>query len=249
MSYDDGQAADRRLVEIFNRYGIKCTFNLSSSFLQNEDFVSAEEVRTLYDGHEVACHTVDHPTISRCPLSQTVRQILDDRENLEQITGYPVRGLAYPMGSNNKQIREILEPLGIEYARVVGSTGAFDLPEDLYRWQGTCHHNQNLLENAKRFMSLNKKQYLYLMYVWGHSYEFDHDNNWELIEDFCRLLSKNTDIWYATNIEIVDYLNLFRRLQFSCKCDFVYNPSIKSAYLTVDGAPIEIPGGVQTRLF
>ena len=31
MSYDDGADSDERLVEIFNRYGIKGTFHLNSS--------------------------------------------------------------------------------------------------------------------------------------------------------------------------------------------------------------------------
>ena len=28
LSYDDGVTQDRRLVEIFNKYNVKCTFNL-----------------------------------------------------------------------------------------------------------------------------------------------------------------------------------------------------------------------------
>jgi len=53
----------------------------------------------LYKGHEVACHTYHHPTISRSPLDQTARQVLADRMQLEGVMGYPVRGLAYPNGS------------------------------------------------------------------------------------------------------------------------------------------------------
>ena len=30
LSYDDGKVQDRRLVKIFNKYGIKATFNLNS---------------------------------------------------------------------------------------------------------------------------------------------------------------------------------------------------------------------------
>lgn len=50
-------------------------------------------------------------------------------------------------------------------------------------------------------MGLHKRQYLYLMYVWGHSYEFDNDNNWELMERFCAMAGGRGDIWYATNLE------------------------------------------------
>ena len=33
FSYDDGVMMDKRLVEIFNRYGMKATFNLNSGLL------------------------------------------------------------------------------------------------------------------------------------------------------------------------------------------------------------------------
>ena len=249
MSYDDGKKPDRKLVGIFNKYGIKGTFHVNSGLIGSENRISKDEVRTLYVGHEVSCHTLTHPTIVRCPNEQIVKQILQDKENLEEIVGYPVRGLSYPNGSYNDSIKELLKYLGIEYSRVVGNTDSFDLPKDFCSWEATCHHNHNLMEHAKDFVELYKKQYLYLMYVWGHSYEFDRDNNWELIENFCSYVSNKDDIWYATNIEIVDYKNLLDNLKFSAKGDFVYNPFAKSAWLSVDGEIIEIKGGAQVKLF
>ena len=87
------------------------------------------------------------------------------------------------------------------------------------------------------------------MYVWGHSYEFDKDDNWQLMEDFCAMMGGREDIWYATNIEIVDYLEVFRRLRFAADNSFVHNPSAASAWLRVnDGEPVEIPGGTTMTL-
>ena len=83
MSYDDGCTEDRRLVEIFNRHGIKGTFNINASWLGNPDTVTAEEVRTLYAGHEVATHTLTHPAAARCPLMSLAEEILEDRKKLE----------------------------------------------------------------------------------------------------------------------------------------------------------------------
>lgn len=40
------------------------------------------------------------------------------------------------------------------------------------------------------------------MYVWGHSYEFDNHDNWDVIEKFCAYMGNRNDIWYATNLEI-----------------------------------------------
>lgn len=92
---------------------------------------------------------------------------------------------------------------------------SFAMPENFLEWNPTCHHNKNLLELGQQFVDLFKKQYLYMMYVWGHSYEFTNQNNWELMEDFCKLVGGRDDIWYATNIEIVDYLDAAKRLQYT----------------------------------
>ncbi|GFR37269.1 polysaccharide deacetylase [Insulibacter thermoxylanivorax] len=249
MSYDDGRTADRRLVEIFNRYGIKGTFHLNGGLIGQGDRVTEEEIPELYAGHEVSAHTLTHPTIARCSKEQLVYEIMEDRKRLEGIVGYPVRGMSYPNGSYNSTIKQMLPHLGIEYARTVGGTGSFGLPDDLLEWRSTCHHNRDLLNLGEQFLALHKSQYLYMMYVWGHSYEFDNDNNWDLIEKFCKMMGRRDDIWYATNIEYVDYMNAFRRLQFSASQDFVYNPSYQSVWLKVDDERIvEVKGGTTTAL-
>lgn len=248
MSYDDGKSSDRKLVQIFNKNGIKGTFHLNSGLLGKGDRISQDEVKELYEGHEVAAHTVTHPTIARCPKEQIVREILEDRKNLESIVGYTVRGLSYPNGSVSNEVKSVLPHLGIEYARTVVSTKNFSIPGDFYLWDATCHHNHGLMELAETFVSLNKKQYLYMMYVWGHSYEFDNDDNWNLIERFCEYIGKRDDIWYATNIEIVDYFKVLDNLKFSSAGDFVYNPFASSAWLSVDGEIVEIKGGEQINL-
>jgi len=87
MSYDDGKVQDRRLIEIFNRYGIRGTFHLNSGLFDRDERIDPAEIPTLYAGHEVACHTVTHPTIARCPLPEVAREVLDDRAALEKYTG------------------------------------------------------------------------------------------------------------------------------------------------------------------
>ena len=83
LSYDDGRVEDRRLVEIMNQNGVRGTFHLNSG-LVDEERIQVEEWKTLYQRHEVSCHTVLHPTISRCPIEQTaidvrLRERLDIR--------------------------------------------------------------------------------------------------------------------------------------------------------------------------
>lgn len=249
MSYDDGKKQDRRLVSLFNEYGIKGTFNINGGIEGDERRIPFEEYKALYEGHEVACHTWSHPTIERCPLTMVAQEIIEDRKKLEAMTGYPVRGLAYPNGSYSREIIDMLPALGIRYGRIVGNTDDFKLPENFLEWKATCHHNHNLLELGQQFVDLHKKQYLYCMYVWGHSYEFDDKDNWDVMEDFCKLVANRDDIWYATNIEIVDYMDVVKAAQFSADGSFVHNPMAKSLWLCInDRVFLEVKGGETKQL-
>ncbi|WP_020620346.1 polysaccharide deacetylase family protein [Paenibacillus daejeonensis] len=248
LSYDDGRFADRRLVEIFNRHGLKGTFHINAGLLGAPDRLDAEEAGKLYEGHEISAHTLTHPTIARCPNEQIIHEVMEDRRQLERITGYPVRGMSYPNGSYSPRVKALLPGLGIEYARVVASSGQFGLPHDLLEWQPTCHHNHDLLQHAETFLGLFKQQYLYLMYVWGHSYEFDNDNNWQLMEEFGAMIGGQPDIWYCTNMEFVNYVRAFDNLQFAADLSFVSNPSAASVWIKVNGDTVQVQGGQQVRL-
>ncbi len=248
MSYDDGKHDDRRLVSIFNQNGIKGTFHINAGMFDDTRRINADEIRTLYEGHEVSCHTYSHPTIARSPMEAVVRQIVEDRIGLEKIMGHPIRGLSYPNGSYSDAIKKVLPSLGIRYSRIVGNSEGFDMPRDYYEWKATCHHDYKLLELGKQFVELTKRQYLYMMYVWGHSYEFSDRDNWEVIEEFCKMAGNRDDIWYATNIQITDYLDAAERLQFAADLSFVYNPNFMPIWLSVNNEIIEIGGGAQVFL-
>lgn len=251
MSYDDGREQDIRLVALFNKYGIKGTFNLNGGLIHEKESngkkrVPMEDIVKLYQGHEIAGHSLHHPTIERCPAEQIAQEILEDRRILEKLTGRIVRGHAYPNGSYNSKVKDILRNLGVAYGRVVPTNPDFKIPEDFMEWHPTAFHlDDNLLEQAQFFADFSKKQYMRLMYVWGHSYELDaKEGAWEKMEEFCKILGGREDIWYATNIEIVDYMDAAGRLQFSADCSIVYNPNAISVWLEVDGKDyIEVKGG------
>ena len=248
MSYDDGQVHDRRLIRIFNDSGIRGTFHLNSGKLGTKGFVDPAEVPALYRGHEVACHTVTHPTLARCPLPEAAQEILEDRKALEALTGAPVRGMSYPNGSFSDDLVRLLPGCGIRYSRITGNSGAFTLPADPFRWQATCHHNHQLDELTDQFLALDRRQYLYLMYVWGHSYEFERDRSWEMIEGFCRKAGGREDVWYCTGIELMDCLDDFARLQFAADNSFVFNPHARDCWISVNGEPVRVPAGETLRL-
>ncbi|ORX23081.1 polysaccharide deacetylase [Thermoanaerobacterium sp. PSU-2] len=247
MSYDDGQVYDRKLVEIFNKYGIKGTFNLNSGMFDSEPYVSKEEIKKLYEGHEVAVHTVDHPYLTLISKEELVYQIMEDRKNLEALVGYQVRGMAYPFGDYSHALAKELKSFGIEYSRTVNSTRSFRIPNDFLEWHPTCHHDQNVIGKLNDFKNVPAWEQMPLFYVWGHSFEFERNGNWDLIEEFCKMASFDEDVWYATNIEIVNYINALKSLKFSADGSIVYNPSAIPVWIGVDGEAVKIDSG-ETKL-
>jgi len=247
MSYDDGVFSDIRLIEIFNKYRIKGTFHINSGLFGKKAWLRLpeNEIKKVYEGHEIAAHGYTHQGLAFTPNEGIISEVMRDREKLEEIVEKPIRGMSYALGSVNDNVVHMLRMLGIDYCRVVPTTHEFGLPDDFLQWQGTCHHNDNLLMYGDKFLSQDWHQ---LMYVWGHSYEFDNDHNWELIEEFCKKTGGRDDIWYATNIEICDYVKAVRGLRFTAKQDVVLNPSAYDVWISVDGNPVEIKSGKVVQL-
>jgi hypothetical protein len=243
FSFDDGRIQDRRLVDKMNQFGFKGTFHLNSGFFGQEGYITAEEVRMLYQGHEVSAHTVDHPFLEISPPDQVVHEIVEDRRVLEGIVGYPVRGMSYPFGTYDDKVVSMLPVLGIEYARTVSSHGKFDMPSDPLRWNPTCHHKQ-MIERADAFLAHEDKyQKMSLFYVWGHSYEFDNDNNWELMDQVGERFKDNDTVWYVTNAEIIAYKQALERLRFSVDRRLVHNPSAVDVWISAEGESVKLSAG------
>lgn len=220
FSYDDGVTQDQRLIEIFNKYGMKCTFNLNSALLGKpgallrEDVTVAHckpravEVPKIYAGHEIAVHTLTHPSLSTLPDEEVIRQVEEDRAALSEIAGYEVVGMAYPNGTGamNAHVADLIrEHTGVKYARTTTSTFNFEPQTDLLTFNPTAHHHHgwdDLFRLAHEFIAL-KPDSPKLFYIWGHAYEFDILNDWDRMDELCRLLSGHDDIFYGTNAEVL----------------------------------------------
>ena len=212
FSYDDGPTEDIRLVDIFNKYGMKATFNLNSgmmisshSWICNDKTVrriAKEDIGSLYDGHEIATHFLTHPNPIKISEEELEHEIHQDIINLEEQFKCKIIGSAYPYGVTNDTVISLLKKYDIKYARSVYETNGFDIQTDLLNFQPTVFHlNENLMALAEKFISAAPDKPM-LFYVWGHSYEFNSYDKWDVIENFCRFMSGRDDIFYGTNAQV-----------------------------------------------
>ena len=105
LSYDDGSSFDQTMVDILNRYGIKCTLNLNSCRLDTEDALTVAQIeKMLEQGHEVAVHGANHYASGLVRPAEGIRDVLHCREALETTFGRIIRGMAYPDSGINRFI-------------------------------------------------------------------------------------------------------------------------------------------------
>lgn len=218
FSYDDGVTQDIRLAELFHKYGMKATFNLNSELLGTENELIREgvtvthnknqknDVKYIYEGHEVAAHTLTHPNLTQQSDAEVIRQVEQDRINLSELCGYEVTGMAYPGGgvNFNEHVAELVERhTGIKYARTTISSYNFDVQKNLYQFKPSVYHHEDMkkmFELGEQFLNLETDR-TQIFYVWGHAYEFDIHDNWGEFEEFLQMMSGKKDISYCTNRE------------------------------------------------
>lgn len=243
LSYDDGVEQDIRLIDIMKKNKLKGTFNLNSGLYASEGItypkgtihrrMSKSQCIELYkeSGMEIAVHGLTHPYLEKLAEPVCTYEVLQDRINLEKDYDVIVRGMAYPFGTYDDSVVETLKKCGIAYSRTIISTERFDIPTDWLRLPATCHHNNpRLMELAHEFTDTIFTRQPGLFYLWGHSYEFEANDNWNVIETFAEYMGNREDIWYATNVEIHDYVTAFQKLIFSVDGRKVYNPTNMTLY-------------------
>lgn len=262
FSYDDGVMQDVRLSALMKKHGVKATFNINSYMYKNTTepagYLTLEELKSLAEDEnfEIACHGHLHPYYTFMPQAAATNDIIENRKFLEKQTGKMVRGFAYPSISDYNDISEMaLKSTDIVYARLADNQKNFSIPENWLRWAPTCHHNE-ALSVFEKFKDAQVGNIVpHIMYVWGHSFEFDRQNNWEVIEELLEKCSQATDIWFATNMEIYEYTEAFKQLIFSADGSKVYNPTTRDVWGALDdnrktraGKVIKIPANETVTL-
>ncbi len=260
LSYDDGVTTDVRFIELINKHGLKSTFYINSMIYGKggETFpkgqfgrLSRDEATALYkdSGHEIALHTLHHKLLTDLSNEEVRTEILEDKRNLERQFGCIVRGMAYPMGGFSEEIERIAKSCGLDYARGSNSSCNYHIPQKWITLTPTCYHSHPRFKELYEAFIEKTSRWAELFFLRGHSYEFEKADNWELIEEFCEKIGDRSDIWYATNGEVFDYVTAFNALQYSANVDRIHNPSSIPVYVSVNGERnVKIDGGATVEI-
>ena len=119
LTNDDGDPSTRRFARILERHGLVGTY-----FVNNVSPLTRRQVRSLAARGSVEAHTVSHVALSGLSYEDQVAEIAENRAYLEEITGKPVRFLAWPYGDVNESTDEAAAAAGIVAAFALGGTAA-----------------------------------------------------------------------------------------------------------------------------
>ena len=191
FSFDDGCGEDLRMLEIFEKYGLKATFNVMSKSCNTPKFAvqgvnerrwsGTEEMKRTYAACEIASHSCYHKNSNNLNDEEYRAEVVDDIKALRETFGQDVFGFVAPFGIYDKRLFPMLKECGVLFHRTVfyqaenpyDKETAFLLPKDFLEWKSGPHFAYfNRPEGdtyLKDFWASDVE--LPCLYIWGHSFE------------------------------------------------------------------------------
>ena len=232
MSWDDGSPHDLRLADLLSKYNLQSTFYIPKYNIEGNSVVKNSEIRQLSQNFEIGAHTIDHIRLNSLPHEQRKYQIQGSKDWLEDITGNSIHGFCYPGGVYNNYSIEAVKEAGFLYSRTTENfrndvSHLYEMPTTL---QFFNHKNYVLLANIlkskgrfakisnyhtilrtnnllKRFESIldySINHNLAYLHFWGHSWELDQYDLWNLLEEFFKILQERSQsLSFKTNFQCV----------------------------------------------
>ncbi|WFB36007.1 polysaccharide deacetylase family protein [Kiritimatiellota bacterium B12222] len=211
--WDDGIHADIRLIEILRKHQATATFNLNASkhtahrsfgrIYQDTEIwlLGLDELNDVYEGFTIANHSLTHPHLENIPVADARYEISENRKQLQDIFQQPIDGFAYPFGTYNDAVKDLLKEEGHVYGRTVKNALPILPPsEGPMAFHPTCKFNtpdfKKIFAQAKAAGDA--------FYFWGHSYEMVTEEMWQAFEDNIAFINEDPDT------EWVEICDLFR---------------------------------------
>ncbi len=160
--------------------------------------IPEEEVKEVYEGFEIASHTLEHRNLRKCDEKESERQIFRDVENLSKSFDQQIIGFAYPYGVGSDKAVEAMKKAGIRYARTVKSDKSFRFPADSFHMpMNGWHISKKIFETLDAFFEAKAEEEDRFFLMFAHGYELDFntkESNWSKFEEICKRVSGQKDI-------------------------------------------------------
>ena len=233
-SWDDGDALDKRIIALLNKYGFKGTFYVA---INQDNRLSNDDIVEISKSHEIGAHTMNHPRLSAIDIRVAMEEIKSSKSALEEIINKPVEMFAYPFGDYNEEVKQIVSSCGFRGARTT-KNWSWDLPKDVFEMPTSLHvypyplrrgvssamawlkplfyNFPKIISRRLRPAAVFSWQNLALamfdracaeggvFHIWGHSWEIEKYKMWKDFENLLKYISRNKDCIYLTNGDLLN---------------------------------------------
>ena len=120
LTNDDGWPSALTFADILGQYGLVGTY-----FINNTSPLTPDQIRSLAARGSVEAHTVSHADLTGLNYDAQFAEISGNKSYLEQVTGVPVRFMAWPFGASNESAAQAAAAAGIVAAFGLGGMAAY----------------------------------------------------------------------------------------------------------------------------
>ena len=114
LTFDDGYISDlREALPVLVRHNIRASFAISVRCIGRRGYLDRLGIRELVDaGMTIMSHGVEHRSWTELENTELIRQALDSRRTLQDITESPVTDAACPYGAYDARVLTTLRQTG-----------------------------------------------------------------------------------------------------------------------------------------
>lgn len=197
-SFDDAAIQDLKVANLVTKFGIDTIFYwpVNPQYCNEPNgrtSLSLEQMDMLAKDFEIGSHTINHPLLTRIPLTEARVEIINSRTMLQERFGQDINSFCYPRGYSNPDIQEAVVEAGYSSARST-IVGYLHETENPYFQQTAVHVAGERKEYAgldwfdygMKLLEIARKVPDSVFHIWGHSWEIDKKQQWEKFEKFLK---------------------------------------------------------------
>lgn len=116
ITFDDGAETDLiTAAQLLKELAYQATFYVTVGFLGKAGYLSCAQLRELSSlGFEIGCHSMTHCYLTDLDSAGLRREIVDAKQQLQQILGTPVKHFSCPGGRYNQRARNTARAAGYD---------------------------------------------------------------------------------------------------------------------------------------